>query len=316
MSPDPALVRVERVDRKADHLRVALVELALQAGDLAELGRADRREVLRVREEDSPSVAQPLVEVDRAVGGLGGEIGGDVAQLKCHLCLLFSVRAPRPVTGRDLSAMTLIKFPSGCAPAGRGGPRTSRLGSPACRSTSCACPTASSRCRCPAPCRPQAPVESAACARRRCRSWSATSSLGICPAWWVRSRTTADPCSRSRSRRARRPAPPGRASIRSWRCSAPPWRPSRLSTWRPRWPLASGRHAICAPTGRACARSPRRRSAGGRLRRHLYLRGQGPESRRRFVRCRCGSRRHRPHRTPRPPRPQHGHRRALGPPGA
>src|SRR5262249_11844495 len=39
---------------------------------------ADGREVLRVREEDRPLVADPLVEVDLAFRGLGREIGGFV----------------------------------------------------------------------------------------------------------------------------------------------------------------------------------------------------------------------------------------------
>ena len=47
-------------------------------GHVAELGGADRREVLRVAEQDRPSVADPLVERDRALGGVGREVGGDV----------------------------------------------------------------------------------------------------------------------------------------------------------------------------------------------------------------------------------------------
>ena len=76
----PVLVAVDRVDRQADDLDVALVELGLDLGHVSELGRADRREVLGVAEEHAPRVAQPLVEVDRALSGLGGEVGGGVAQ--------------------------------------------------------------------------------------------------------------------------------------------------------------------------------------------------------------------------------------------
>ena len=73
-----------RVDRQADDLHVALVELGLELGDVAELGGADRREVLRVGEQHAPAVAEPLVEVDLALGGLGGEVGGGVAEANGH----------------------------------------------------------------------------------------------------------------------------------------------------------------------------------------------------------------------------------------
>ena len=50
----PPLVVARRVDGEADDLHAALVELGLGVGHVAELGRADRREVLRVREEHRP----------------------------------------------------------------------------------------------------------------------------------------------------------------------------------------------------------------------------------------------------------------------
>ena len=46
---------------------------------VAELGGADRREILRVREQHRPRVADPFVEADAAFGGLGLEIRGGVA---------------------------------------------------------------------------------------------------------------------------------------------------------------------------------------------------------------------------------------------
>jgi len=64
----PLRVVRDRVDREADDLRVALVELALDARHVAELGGADRREVLGMREEHGPPVTDPLVELDRALG--------------------------------------------------------------------------------------------------------------------------------------------------------------------------------------------------------------------------------------------------------
>ena len=78
------VVVVERVDRQADHLDVALVELGLDLGHVAELGGADRGEVLGVGEQHAPAVAEPLVEVDRALGGLGGEVGCGVAEANGH----------------------------------------------------------------------------------------------------------------------------------------------------------------------------------------------------------------------------------------
>ena len=85
MSDFPLLVAVDRVDREADDLHVALVELGLDLGDVAELGRADRREVLRMAEQHTPGVAEPLVEVDLALRRVGGEVGGDVAEANGHV---------------------------------------------------------------------------------------------------------------------------------------------------------------------------------------------------------------------------------------
>src|SRR5450631_4178295 len=75
------------VDRQADDLHVPAVELGLCFGHVAELGRADRSEVLRVREEDAPRVAEPLVEADVALTRVGLEVWGHVAKLQCHLAV-------------------------------------------------------------------------------------------------------------------------------------------------------------------------------------------------------------------------------------
>ena len=68
-------------------LRVALVELRFELGHVAELGRADRREIFRVREQHRPRVADPLVEANGAFGCLGLEIRSDIAKLKRHSVL-------------------------------------------------------------------------------------------------------------------------------------------------------------------------------------------------------------------------------------
>jgi hypothetical protein len=52
--PRPLLVVVDRVDGQSDDLDVALVEVRLDLRHVAELGRAHRREVARVREQDRP----------------------------------------------------------------------------------------------------------------------------------------------------------------------------------------------------------------------------------------------------------------------
>ena len=77
---DPAAVRLDGVGGQADELCAALGELGLELGEGAQLGGAHGRVVLGVGEEDHPLVADELVEVDVAGGGLGLEVGGDGAQ--------------------------------------------------------------------------------------------------------------------------------------------------------------------------------------------------------------------------------------------
>lgn len=72
----------EGVGREADELDAALVELGLKASHLTELGGADGGVVLGMGEEDHPAVADELVEVDKAIGGIGLKVGGNRAQAK------------------------------------------------------------------------------------------------------------------------------------------------------------------------------------------------------------------------------------------
>src|SRR5207253_9038151 len=81
---EPTGVVAHRVDAQADDLGVAPVEVRLESRHIAQLRRAHGREVLRVREQDRPFVADPLVKMDRALGRLGGEIGGFVAYADRH----------------------------------------------------------------------------------------------------------------------------------------------------------------------------------------------------------------------------------------
>ena len=91
MSSAQLVVVVGRVDREADDLDAAPVELGLDLRHVAELGRADRREVLRVREQHRPRVADPLVEPDRAFGGLRLEVRRGIPNREGQLSLLFSL---------------------------------------------------------------------------------------------------------------------------------------------------------------------------------------------------------------------------------
>ena len=63
-----------RVDTEADDLAVAFFELRLEAGHVAELGRADRGEVLGMGKQNRPSIADPIVERDSAFRRLRSEI--------------------------------------------------------------------------------------------------------------------------------------------------------------------------------------------------------------------------------------------------
>src|SRR6185437_12621052 len=72
----------------ADRLDAAPVEFRLELRHLAELGRADRGEILGMREQHHPFRADPVVEADRAVGRILGEIGCCIAEAKSHCHLL------------------------------------------------------------------------------------------------------------------------------------------------------------------------------------------------------------------------------------
>src|ERR1700761_6708325 len=72
------------VDRQADDLDVAQVELGLDLGHVAELGGADRGEVLGVREQNPPGIPEPVVEVDRPFARLGLEVRSGIADSQWH----------------------------------------------------------------------------------------------------------------------------------------------------------------------------------------------------------------------------------------
>src|SRR5579863_4504146 len=76
---------IDGVNAQSDQLDAALVEFRLQFGERAELGGADRGKILRMREQQRPTVADPVVEPNFAIGGFGFEIRGFGANLKSHI---------------------------------------------------------------------------------------------------------------------------------------------------------------------------------------------------------------------------------------
>ena len=56
----------------------------LSLRDVAELGGADRREVLGMREQHAPGIAEPLMKANTALRRVGFEIRCDFAELECH----------------------------------------------------------------------------------------------------------------------------------------------------------------------------------------------------------------------------------------
>ena len=88
---------IEPVDAQPDDPGVALVELGLELGDPAELGRADGGEVGWMGEEDAPPVAEVLVEVDLPFRGISREVRCLVAELERHVVVL-----PVAVAGRSI----------------------------------------------------------------------------------------------------------------------------------------------------------------------------------------------------------------------
>ncbi len=77
---DPSSVGLDGVGGETDQLDATLGELGLELCEGTKLGGADGSVVLGVGEENNPLVANELVKVDRALGGLGLEVGGNGAQ--------------------------------------------------------------------------------------------------------------------------------------------------------------------------------------------------------------------------------------------
>jgi hypothetical protein len=81
----PLSVTAHGVDTQPDNLAVSLRELRLQPGHVAEFGGANGSKVFRVRKQDCPAIADPLVEGYGAFGGLRSKIGGYVIYAQAHI---------------------------------------------------------------------------------------------------------------------------------------------------------------------------------------------------------------------------------------
>ena len=69
----PFSVTAHRIDTQPEDLTVSLREFRLQAGHVTKFSGAHRSKVLGVRKQNGPAIADPFVEVDCALGGLGGK---------------------------------------------------------------------------------------------------------------------------------------------------------------------------------------------------------------------------------------------------
>jgi len=72
---DPVLMRTEVVGRETNDFDISSSKVRSTTSDLSELGRANGCKVGGVGEENRPRVADPLVELDGTLCGLGFEIG-------------------------------------------------------------------------------------------------------------------------------------------------------------------------------------------------------------------------------------------------
>ena len=72
------------IDRDADHLGVAGIPFVGELRDRAEFGGADRREILGVREQDRPVVADEFVQRKRALVCFDFKIGDGVVDAQAH----------------------------------------------------------------------------------------------------------------------------------------------------------------------------------------------------------------------------------------
>src|SRR5439155_20206415 len=73
----PLRVALDRVYAKANDLAVSFSEFWLQFSHISQLGCTRRCEILGMRKKNGPSIANPFVETDGALGCFGFEIWRD-----------------------------------------------------------------------------------------------------------------------------------------------------------------------------------------------------------------------------------------------
>ena len=114
----PARVVADRIDAQPDDLGVAALELRQQPGHVAEFGGADRREILRVREQDRPS-PDPVMETNRpsvVLASKSGAVSPICKDMPISLGLavqsIFSRRTPCPVKPQSRPNLSPPRAPS------------------------------------------------------------------------------------------------------------------------------------------------------------------------------------------------------------
>src|SRR3546814_1605432 len=87
----PFVMGFDRIDGKTDRLHIALVPFRAQAGNFAQLRRADGREVLGMAEEQTPAISEPFVKANAALSAVLLEIGGNLPRSEEHTSELQSL---------------------------------------------------------------------------------------------------------------------------------------------------------------------------------------------------------------------------------
>lgn len=93
-----ALQYGEASTNQANHLNTALLKLAFHLRKSTKLCSAYRSEIRGVRKEDSPAIADELVEVDLALGGQSLEVRGYGWPLAYSRCIVHCRHTSRPQT--------------------------------------------------------------------------------------------------------------------------------------------------------------------------------------------------------------------------
>ncbi len=75
----PALVRIGLIHAQADHFDVALIEFRFQPRGLAQLSSADRSEILWMRKQYRPAIANPFMKADRPFSGFRVKVRRHIA---------------------------------------------------------------------------------------------------------------------------------------------------------------------------------------------------------------------------------------------